>query len=61
MQVVSGDVIEHLSQIRVPKLVVVRGWCPGCPRRRGVAEIRVLFLWLKMTGCPVARDALAAD
>lgn len=45
----------------VPKLVLVWGWCPGCPGRWGVAEIRVLFLWLEMTGCPAALDAPAAD
>jgi len=61
MQVVSPDVIWLLSHIRVPKLEGVWGWCPGCPGRWGVAEIRVLFLWLEMTGCPAALDAPAAD
>ena len=61
MRVVSRRVICGLSQIRVPKLEGVWGWCPGCPGRWGVAEIRVLFLWLEMTGCPAALDAPAAD
>ena len=47
MQTVSRDVIRISSQIRVPKLEGVWGWCPGCPGRWGVAEIRVLFCGLK--------------
>jgi hypothetical protein len=54
-------VIGVLCQIRVPKLESVWGWCPGCPERWGVAEIRVLFLWLEMTGCPAALVAPVAD
>jgi len=57
----SCHVIDPVSQIRVPKLEGVWGWCPGCPGRWGVAEIRVLFLWLEMTGCPAALDAPVAD
>jgi hypothetical protein len=57
----TRDVIWLLSHIRVPKLEGVWGWCPGCPGRWGVAEIRVLFFWLEMTGCPAALDAPAAD
>jgi hypothetical protein len=37
-----------------PKLVVVRGWCPGCPGQRGVADGWLPLWWLEENGRPVA-------
>ena len=53
--------LTFVSQIRVPKLEGVWGWCPGCPGRWGVAEILLPYAWLCEAGCPTVLDAPTAD
>ena len=48
-----APVILLVQRHIVPKLVLVWGWCPGCPGRWGVADISLLLLWLRKTWLPL--------
>jgi hypothetical protein len=53
-KVACGLSLDHEG---FPKVVVVWGWCPRCPGRRGVADDGLPLWWLGRNSRPVARDS----